>query len=154
MIIDTKIEASTLWKAKNIVLAIYVVVLIVPLVFLANNAAKLIIAFASCFLFLLFWWFQYKMNYTYLYFSDNKKNLLFRFYSMRNFSGKPRTIEISQTDFVKYDIVSGFFNRRESLILYQKTTRGIAKYPPISLTLLNQRQKTELKRTLFLMVNG
>ena len=56
---------------------------------------------------------------------------------------------MSKASFAKYDIVTGFFNQKDSLVLYQKTPKGVAKYPPIPLTLLNKKQKTELKRTLF-----
>ena len=82
-------------------------------------------------------------------FSNNNKNLVFRFYSLRNLYGKPKTIEIFKSEFCKYDIVSGFFNGKESLVLYRKTPKGIAKYPPISLTLLTKKQKTDLKRVLY-----
>jgi len=102
---------------------------------------------------IVLYFFQVKMDYKYFYFSNNSKNLVFRFYSLRNFAGKPQSIEIPKQDFVKYDIVMSFFNKKESLILYQRTPKGIATYPPLSLTILNQKQKTELKRTLFAEVS-
>jgi hypothetical protein len=99
-------------------------------------------------LFLLFYWYQYKMEYTYFYFSNSSNNLVFKFYSLRNLYGKPKTIEIAKTNFVKYDIVTDFLGKKEALVLYQKTPKGIAKYPPISLTLLTPKQKTELTQVL------
>jgi len=154
MIIDTKEEASTLWKAKTFAIAIFIVLLIVVSVFVPVIVPfKFVICGLLSVAYLLFYWFQYKMEYTYLYFSNEGKNLLFRFYVIQNFSSKPRSIEISRSNFVKYDIVTSFFNKKDSLVLFQKTPKGIAKYPPISLTLLSKKQKTELKRALFAMTN-
>ena len=151
MIIDTKNEASTLWRTKTFVIIVFVLLIIATLFFglPIGETSKVVICGSLSVLFLLFYWFQYKMEYTYFYFSNNNKNLVFRFYSLRNLYGKPKTIEISKHGFCKYDIISGFFNKKESLILYQKTPKGIAKYPPISLTLLTKRQKTDLKRVLY-----
>jgi len=150
MIIDTKEEASTLRKAKAVVIGLFLALVAVTVIYLPVDAIfKYAICGALSMLFLIFNWFQYKMEYTYFYFSNNGKNLIFRFYSLRNFYGKPKTIEISRTCFMKYDIATSFFNTKESLVLYQRTTKGVAKYPPISLTLLSKRQKTELKRALF-----
>lgn len=151
MIIDTKEEASTLWKTKSFAVIVFLIAVIAILLFIpADNTVKLLACGCLSLIFLLFYWFEYKMEYTYFYFSNNNKNLIFRFYSLRNLSGKPKTVEISKMNFYKYDIISGFFNKKESLVLYQKTPQGIAKYPPISLTLLDKNQKTELKRALFI----
>ena len=153
MIIDTKEESSTLWKTKTFVLAIFLLLVVLTAVFLpVDNMFKFLICGALSVTFLIFYWFQYKMEYTYFYFSNNGNNLIFRFFSLRNFYGKPRTIEISKLSFVKYDILTSFFNKKDSLVLYQKTPKGVAKYPPISLTLLSKKQKTELKRALFALV--
>ena len=154
MIIDAKEEAVTLWRAKTFIIAVYLVLLTVSFVFLANFTVRMIIICSSSFIILLLGWLHNKMDYYYFYFSDNGNNLVFRFYSMRGiFYGKPKTIEMQKSSFVKYDILTSFFNAKESLELYQKTAKGIAKYPSISLTILNKKQKTELKRALFSMVN-
>ena len=150
MIIDTKEEASTLWKTKIFILAVFMILVVLTAIYMpVDKTIKFVICGALSILFLIFYWYQYKMEYTYFYFSNNGKNVVFRFYSLQNLSGKPKTIEISRMNFVKYDIVTGFFNQKESLVLYQKTPKGVAKYPPISLTLLSKKQKTELKRALF-----
>ena len=150
MIIDTKEETSALWKAKIVVLAIYTVLIVSTVFFIpVDRTVEILICGALSAVFLMFYWFQYKMEYTYFYFSNNSNNLIFKFYTLRIFYGKPKTIEIPVKSFVKYDIVTDFFDKKDLLVLYQKTPKGIAKYPPISLTLLSKNQKTDLKRVLF-----
>ncbi|MDR1171543.1 MAG: hypothetical protein LBL24_03715 [Bacteroidales bacterium] len=150
MIIDTKEEATTLWRTKTFAIAVYLVLVVTIVAFLpVDKTVKILICAGLSVIFLALYWFQYMMEYTYFYFSSNNKNLVFRFYSLRNFYGRPKTIEIAKTSLMKYDITTGFFNKKESLVLYQKTEKGVAKYPSISLTLLSRNQKTELKRALF-----
>ena len=155
MIIDTKEEASTLWKTKTFVIMVYAVLVFVTAYFADVGAVvKISVYGVLSVVLLIFFWFQYRMKYTYFYFSNSGKNLVFRFYTLRVIAGKPKTIEISKTNFVKYDIVTDFFSKKDSLVLYQKTPKGVAKYPPISLTLLSKNKKTELKRTLFAMTKS
>jgi hypothetical protein len=155
MIIDTKEEALTLSKAKTLILVGFVLLTTSTVFFIPlNRTMKMFVCGGASALFLFYYWFQYRMEYTYFYFSNNNKNLIFKFYSLRNFYGKPKTIEIAKINFSGYDIISCFFNRKEMLVLYQKTPKGIAKYPPISLTLLSKKQKTELKRSLYAASNN
>ena len=89
-------------------------------------------------------------DFHYIYFSDNGNNIVFRFYSMRIFSGKKNTIEIHKKDFVKFESSSSLLKMRDYIILYQKLKKGIAKYPPISITGLSKKDKTKLKNQLSL----
>ena len=155
MIIDTKDEASTFWKTKTFVIIVYSVLVVITTVFIpVDKTFKIITCGVLSVIILGLYWLQYKMEYNYFYFSNNNKNLVFKFYSLRNFYGKPKTIEISKISFLKCDIMTSFFNKKESLVLYQKTSKGVAKYPSISLTLLSKNQKTELKRALFAVSNN
>ena len=63
---------------------------------------------------------------------------------MRIFSGEKNTIEIHKKDFVKFQTNSSLFKMRDYLIIYQKLLKGIAKYPPISITGLSKKDKAKL----------
>ncbi len=92
-------------------------------------------------------------DFYYIYFSDNGNNIVFKFYSMRIFSGKKNTIEIHKKDFVKFETNSSLFKMRDYIIIYQKLKKGIAKYPPISITGLSKKDKTKLKNQLSLFTS-
>ena len=149
MVIDTKTEASTLRKTITFVIIVYTLSVLITWRFVTLDVAvkSFVYGILSLF-FLIFFWFQYKLKYTYFYFSNNGSNLVFKFYSLQPFFGKARTIEIPKKNFMKSNIEASFFGKRDSLILFQKTPRGVAKYPPISLTLLNKKQKKELQKAL------
>ena len=89
-------------------------------------------------------------DFHYIYFSDNGNNIVFKFYSMRIFSGEKNTIEIHKNDFVKFQRNSSLFKIRDYLIIYQKLNKGIAKYPPISITGLSKKDKAKLINQLSL----
>ena len=91
--------------------------------------------------------------YHYIYFSDNGNKIVFRFYSMQLFSGKKQTIEMYKKDFVKFQTSSLLFKMRDYLIVYQKLEKGIAKYPPISITGLSKKDKANLKNQLSLNIS-
>ena len=144
-----------MWKTKVFAIIVYSILIVLTSTFIPiDKTLKIIICGALSLIFLMLYLLHYQMEYSYFYFSNNNKNLVFRFYSLRNFYGKPKTIEISKMSFFKYDITTSFFNKKDVLVLYQKTTKGVAKYPPISLTLLSKNKKTELKRALFAVSNN
>ena len=89
-------------------------------------------------------------DFHYIYFSDNGNNIVFKFYSMKIFSGKKNTIEIHKKDFVKFETNSSLFKIRDYIIIYQKLNKGIAKYPPISITGLSKKDKAKLINQLSL----
>jgi hypothetical protein len=154
MIIDTKDDASTWRRTKAFVMIIYVGLIVIPLLYVDVPAVyKAIFFIVLSIFFLLFQWFQYKMDYTYFYFSDNRKDLVFKFYSLRFFSENPKIIEIPKKSFCNHDIVTNFFGKKDSIVLYQRTNKGIVKYPPISLALLSKNTKTKLKQTLFIYID-
>jgi len=93
-------------------------------------------------------------DFHYIYFSDNGNNIVFRFYSMRIFSGKKNTIEIHKKDFVKFETNSSLLKMRDYIVIYQKLKKGIAKYPPISITGLSKKDKTKLKNQLLLYTSN
>ena len=96
---------------------------------------------------------NYLRDYHYIYFSDNGNKIVFRFYSMQLFSGKKQTIEMYKKDFVKFQTSSLLFKMRDYLIVYQKLKKGIAKYPPISITGLSKKDKANLKNQLSLNIS-
>ena len=63
-------------------------------------------------------------------------------------SMKPKMVVIPKNEFYKYEIETSFLGRRKALILYQKTPKGILKYPPIYVTSLNKEEHEKLKLAL------
>jgi hypothetical protein len=88
-------------------------------------------------------------NHYYFYFSDlSLSKLVFKFYSLVPLSQKQQTVEIAKNSFHSFRFTEKWYGLRQYIVLSQVTPRGIAQYPPISISLLNEAQKKALSDTL------
>jgi len=96
--------------------------------------------------------YEYLKDYNYIYFADENNKLLFRYIPLRPFKNKRYSIEISKDKFQGYKIErpSPF---KQEIVLFVKTPQGIAKYPPISLSALNEEEFNNLKKALNQHIN-
>ena len=90
--------------------------------------------------------YEFLKDFNYIYFSDEGEKLLFRYVSLKPFHNKRYSIEMSKEQFKGYEIVQR--PMKQKIIFYIKTPQGTAKYPPVSITGLNQEEFNQLKQTL------
>jgi hypothetical protein len=83
-------------------------------------------------------------NYNYIYFSDESDKVILRYFTPNFFTSKKNSIEIPKREFSGYTIQSFFLGYREKIILMSRTPKGIASYPPVSITALNNNEKHDL----------
>lgn len=55
-----------------------------------------------------------------------------------------KAIEIPKSQFVKYEIKKSNLGLRTSIILYQRTKKGIAKYPPVAINTLTKSERRDM----------
>ena len=91
--------------------------------------------------------FEYLKDYNYIYFIDAENKMLFRYIPLSPFKSKRYSIEIHKNEFHGYKINRSSVLKKE-LILFVKTPQGIAKYPPISISALNETEFNKLKKAL------
>lgn len=113
-----------------------------------NDNQKTILAIVLTIVYLLYSLISYLLNYSYFSFRINEDQLLFRFASIRPFGNNKNAINIKIEDFVGVEIEKSLLGYRKELTLKVKTKKGIANYPPISLSALSEKQIEMLKRTL------
>jgi hypothetical protein len=153
MIIDIDKTIIRKTKGKFIALIILVVVICVLLFVpfrrdlingLSNNL--LAIFFASSYM--IFALYESLRNYFYIYYNDESDKIVLRYFSPALFTSKKNSIEIYKKDFGGYELKSFFMRYRESLILFKNTSKGLAKYPPISITSLSEEERYSLLSSL------
>jgi hypothetical protein len=88
------------------------------------------------------------LNYNYIYFDNESDKIILRYYPIKIFSKDFKSIEISKRSFTGFEEKIYFFKQKHDIILYQKTVKGIAKYPPVSITALDNSQKKQLLLSL------
>ena len=94
--------------------------------------------------------YRSQLKYHFIFFSDEGPKVVLRYYRFGGITHQYRSFEIVKSSLYSFEITRHFFNKREELVIYQKTPKGIAKYPPVPLTALTPEQSSALTQTLSL----
>ena len=153
MIIDIKRTILRKSLSKFIVLIVLAILLCVLLFipfqndFIKNVDNSLLAVFIAV-AYVIYVVYESFRNYNYLYFSDESDKLVLRFFAPNFFTSKKNSIEIPKREFSGYTIQSFFMGYREMIILMRRTSKGVASYPPVSITALNSNERHSLLITL------
>jgi len=78
----------------------------------------------------------------FVFYSDQGEMLIMRYYPLSLFNSKKHSIEIPKQQFVKYELKPFFFGREHKIVLYQHFRNKVVAYPPISLSALEEEDRT------------
>ncbi len=101
-----------------------------------------------CAAYILYNVYRFFLNINYFFFNDQSEKIILKYYSLRPFMQKHRSIEIAKGSLVKFEVNTSFIRRKKGLILYQKINNKIAKYPPVSISALNKEEYDNLVTAL------
>jgi hypothetical protein len=88
------------------------------------------------------------LNYQYVFYSDDTDKIIIRHFTAGITGGRKNSIEIDKRSFAGYKTESGFFGLITSVILFQKFSEGVAKYPPVWISALTREEKSKLFKAL------
>jgi hypothetical protein len=88
------------------------------------------------------------LRYNYIYFSDDGNSIILRYYSAGIMKGTKKSVEIPKQSFAGYSTERKFPGIIPYIILNQKRQGSVAKYPPISISALNRRERRRLVQAL------
>jgi hypothetical protein len=153
MIIDIDKTIIRRTKGKFIALLILVVVICVLLFVpfrrdLFNGLSNNLLAIFFAVSYMIFALYETFRNYFYIYYNDESDKIVLRYFSPALFTSKKNSIEIFKKDFAGYELKSFFMRYRENLILMKNTSKGIAKYPAVSITALSNEERYSLLSSL------
>jgi hypothetical protein len=153
MILDTKKTILRI-NLSNFIVTVVVLILIIVLLFVPfridlikgvdNNLMAIFVAIA----YVINVFYRNLRNYNYIYFSDESDKIIFRYFANNLFTSKKNSIEFPKKEFTGYELHSFFLRYREKLVLLRRTSKGIAKYPAVSITALNNDERNSLLFTL------
>lgn len=89
---------------------------------------------------------MFELNY--IFFSDEKEKLVFRYFSMSVFNRRKNSIEIPKETFVGYEIKESLQGLKKKIVLIQQFKDKEAWYPAVSISSLNRSERTALLRCL------
>lgn len=106
------------------------------------------IAIITVSLYILYYLFDYFVDYHYFYYSDSDNKLVFRFYTLRFTQKVNKAIEIPKSSFAGYEIIYKAGKLKSFLIVHQKFEKKNLKYPGINISLLSKSEKNKLINSL------
>jgi hypothetical protein len=153
MKIDNKKKIFQIWLFKLVNTSIFIVLIVIIGYFDFFNNPVLGINRTTYLVFLnviyvgLFI-YNYRKKPNYIYFSDSGDKIVLRYYDVRIFNNKKNSIEILKQNFYFWETEKFLFGSYEMLYLHGKFKSGIAKYPGVSLSALNDKDREKLKSAL------
>ena len=92
--------------------------------------------------------FNILRDFNYIYYNDDGDKLVLRYFSLSIFAQKKNSIEIPKRSFAGYKIEKSLAGLKEKLVLLQHLESRIARYPAVSITSLDSRQKSDIINSL------
>ena len=99
-------------------------------------------------IYLIYFFYFIVIEANYIYFSDHGKKIVLRYFTSAPFNPLKRSIEIEKEKFGGFEIKTSLFGLKQKVILYQYVKNSKAKYPEVSISLLNNKEKINLIETL------
>lgn len=105
-------------------------------------------AIAATIVYVIYYSLTYIRDLHYFYFSNNSSKIIIRYYSLKPLSSEQNSLEVNKSDFYKFEISKPYGGLRSYITIYQRTNKGIAKYPPVSISILNKKDVDQLTKEL------
>ncbi len=132
-----------------------IVILVIVLILFTNvyneellNVDKVLLTLIIAGLYILAILFNVIRDFNYIYYNDEGDKIVFRYFSLSVFTQKKNSIEIPKRSFAGYKLEKSFIGLKEKLILLQQHQNRIARYPAVSITALDSRQKKNIINSL------
>ena len=144
-------------KRAGIIKLIYMLVPLV-VVFMAASAymyydAKDLRYMVFAFVGLLFFFLVMSIiKYSYIIFYAGPDKITIRFKALSPFNTPSNSVQIKTDEFKDYKIKTSIFGIKKTLYLFQQTPSGLAKYPGIGLSALNNDEIDKLKKAFELIL--
>jgi len=139
-----------LFSVTVLVLAYMVLVYVAKLIkFPVLGMSDTVVTVIIIGLYLLYALYPMVLNYQYIYYSDEGEKIIFRYFTSGIVGGRKNSIEIYKTDFAGYKREKKLFGLIQSITVFHQLPRGVAKYPPIYISILTGKEKAGILSSLY-----
>lgn len=142
MAIDNKPNAGRIKFLYLLVPFIFTIIIALTIFFEFFETYNYLIVLAVLFILIIIFLNKLKFRYIMLDIKDNK--LILRYHGLGPMGTSFKSIEFPAQNLAKYEIRSAFYGLRKELVLYQRTNKGIAKYPGVSLAAVDKLDREKI----------
>ena len=146
MIIDTKEISSRIKLGSMLVVLVLVAVVVLDLIF--RWVPNFILVYVCIALFVLFEAYLLMKKYNYIYYNSDGFKIILKYTSLGMFSAGNYKLEIPKKDFVRIEIEKSIMGMRKMVVIYVRTPNGIAKFKPISISVLSEAELNDMMTDL------
>ncbi len=104
-------------------------------------------------LFIIFLILMALPNYHYVIYRETNDKLIFRYYPLHPFHDDFKAVEIPKYSFKGYEVIRKNGGFCKQIVLLQHTIKGMAKYPPISISGFPRKKRKKLLKELDRLTN-
>jgi len=142
MLINNKELATRIRLGFMLAIFVYLVLIVLAIILHWSEKHYFELGLTALLLLGIVWFFS--RGYNYIYFNTEGSKIVLRYMGLQPILSDNYAIEIPKSKFVKYKIKKTKLGLRTLLVLYQKTNKGISKYPPVSITSLKKSEKKDI----------
>jgi len=95
-------------------------------------------------LFVLFEVYLYIKKYNYISYNSDGFKIILKYTSIGMMSAGNYKLEIPKKDFVKVELQKSWLGMRKMILIYVKTPNGVAKFKPISVSLMSSQELSDM----------
>lgn len=152
MVINNKDLSTKIRFGFMIAVLVYLVLIVLSVVLHWFKSYVFILSLSGLFVLALIYFFI--RGYNYILFNSDGTKIILRHMPLQPLLYGNYSIEIPKSQFIKYEIKKKYFGLRTSIVLYQKTDKGLSKYPPVSIATLDKSEKRDLLENLSRLQNN
>lgn len=92
--------------------------------------------------------FTLSLNFNFIIFQESEEKIILRYYPLHPFHDNFKSIEIPKKQLSHFDINKKVLGMRPEITLYQQTSKGVAKYPAVSISSLSKKDQQKMTEAL------
>ncbi len=142
MVINKKELSARIKLGVMLISLVLVALVVVSLIF--SWSQNHILEFVLGGMYLLLMAFVFIRDYNYVYYNSDGPKIIIRYVPLSPLTAGNYSIEIPRRDFVKAELKTSFLGLRKSLILYVRSAQGVAKFKPVSLTIMSKKETNDI----------
>lgn len=146
MVIDTKEISSRIKLGSMFVVLVLVAVVVLDLIF--RWVPNFILVYVCIGLFVVFEAYLLMKKFNYIYYNSDGFKIILKYTSLGMFSAGNYKLEIPKKDFVRIEIEKSIAGMRKMVVIYVRTPNGIAKFKPISISVLSDKELEDMMSDL------
>ncbi len=146
MIVDIKEIASRVKLGSMLVVLVLVAVVVLDLIY--AWVPMHILDYLCVALFVIFEAYLLIKKFNYIYYNSDGFKIILKYTSIGMLSAGNFKLEIPKKDFVKIELQKSWAGLRKMVVIYVRTPNGIAKFKPISVSLMSSKELDDMMADL------